>query len=74
MQTENIFIIHPMNIEQENALKAFAKALKIKIEVTTKTMYNPDFVEKIQRSKKEFEDGEFIQVGKENLQQFLGLK
>ena len=46
----------------------------MKVEITTKMMYNPDFVEKIQRSKKEFEDGEFILVGKDNLKQFLGLK
>ena len=34
MQTENIFIVHPANTEQVNALKAFVKALNIKFEET----------------------------------------
>ena len=74
MQTENIFIVHPANEEQVNALKAFVKALKIKFEVTTEKAYNTDFVEKIQKSKKEFEEGKFKRVDKDDLQQFLGLK
>ncbi len=36
-------------------------------------MYNPDFVAKIQSSQQEIEDGNFIRVKKEDLQQFLGL-
>ena len=74
MQPENIFIVHPANAEQVNALKAFVKALKIKFEVTTEKAYNTDFVEKIQKSKKEFEEGKFKRVEKDDLQQFLGLK
>lgn len=74
MQTENIFIVHPANEEQVNALKAFVKALKIKFEETSAKTYNPEFVAKIQRSRKEFEEGKFIRVEKDNLQQFLGLK
>ena len=74
MQTENIFIVHPTNEEQVNALKAFAKALKIKFEVTTEKAYNADFVEKIQKCKKEIEEGKFKRVEKDDLQQFLGLK
>jgi len=74
MQAENIFIAHPANTEQAHALKAFAKALKIKFEVTTEKAYNQGFVEKIQKSKKEFEEGIFTRVEKDNLQQFLGLK
>jgi len=74
MQTKNIFIVHPDNIEQVNALKAFVKALKIRFEVTTEKAYNPDFVTKIEDSKKEFEEGKFTRVEKEDLKQFLGLK
>ena len=55
MQTENIFIVHPANTEQVNALKAFVKALKIKYEETSPKAYNPEFVAKIQKSKDEFE-------------------
>jgi len=74
MQTENIFIVHPANAEQVNALKAFVKALKIKFEEASPKAYNPEFVAKIQKSKKEFDEGKFICVEKDNLQQFLGLK
>ena len=74
MQTENIFIVHPANMEQVNALKAFVKALKIKFEETSAENYDPEFVAKILRSRKEFEEGKFISVEKDNLQQFLGLK
>ena len=74
MPTEKIFIVHPANEEQVNALKAFVKALKIKFEITSEKTYNPHFVAKIQQSKKEIEEGQFTRVEKENLQQFLGLK
>jgi len=73
MHTEDIFIVHPANTEQVQALKAFAKALKIKFEVTTEKAYNPEFVEKILKSKKEFKEGKVIRVEKDHLQQFLGL-
>jgi hypothetical protein len=74
MQTKNIFIVHPANTEQVNALKAFVKALRIKFEETSPKTYNPEFVDKIQKSKKEFEEGKFIRIEKNDLQQFLGLK
>lgn len=35
--------------------------------------YDPDFVAKIQRSKQEFEDGDYTRVEKENLKEFLGI-
>jgi hypothetical protein len=72
METPNIFIAHPTTSEQADALKAFFKALKIKFEVTEKP-YDPDFVSKIEKSKKEFEKGEFIRIKKADLQQYLGL-
>lgn len=42
-------IIHPENKEQLSALKAFAKALKVKFEINT---YNSEFVTKVHKSKK----------------------
>lgn len=57
MQTDNIFIIHPSTTEQVEALKAFAKALKIKFEVTTQKGYNPDFVAKIEKSREDYKAG-----------------
>lgn len=75
MQPQNIFIAHPTNIDQINALKAVVKAFKIKFEVTkgTENPYNPAFVAKIQKSKQECKEGKFTRVKKEDLQNFLGL-
>ena len=74
MQVENIFIVHPSNAEQATALKAFINALKIKFEIAPKDgIYNPEFVAKIAKSKKEFREKKFITVKKEDLQSFLGL-
>lgn len=69
---EHTFIIHTDTPEQESALKAFVKALKMKFEVTEK-LYNPDFVAKIQQSEKEIEQGKTTIVKKEDLSNFLGL-
>jgi hypothetical protein len=52
-------IIHPESKEQLNALKAFAKALKIKFE-TEKSPYDPEFVEKIKKSKKQAQKGKVV--------------
>ena len=57
---------------QLNAIKALMKALKIKFEVS-KTAYNPQFIEKIKKSEKEIEQGQFKHVQKEDLKSFLGL-
>ena len=58
MQTQNIFIAHPANTEQVNALKAVLKALKIKFETTTaETPYNQEFVDKILQGDEDFKAG-----------------
>lgn len=57
MKTENTFIIHPETEEQENALKALVKALKIKFEITKEKPYDPEFVAKIQKSRLQAKDG-----------------
>lgn len=73
MKTENTIIIHPETTEQENALKAFAKALKMKFEVSRGKPYDPEFEAKIKRSEKEFEEGNFTRVEKDDLKNLLGL-
>jgi len=70
----NTIIIHTENKEQENALKAFAKALKIKFEVAKESPYNPDFVAKIEKSQQEFEEGNFTGIEKKDLKSFLGIE
>ena len=59
---------------QIEAIKAAMKALKIKFEISTeKTNYDPEFVEKIVKSKKEIAEGKVTRVKKDDLQNFLGL-
>ena len=53
--------LHPENKEQLSALKAFAKALKLKFEVN-KSPYNPEFVAKIRKSQKQIAEGNFITI------------
>lgn len=52
-------IMHPENKEQLMALKAFAKAMKVKFE-TNKSPYSDEFVAKIKESEKQIEEGQFI--------------
>lgn len=73
MKTQDIFIAHPQTIEEENALKAFLKALKIKFEVSNKEKYNPDFTKKVLESRQEAREGKVTRVKKEELKEFLGL-
>ena len=57
MQTENIFIAHPANMEQENVLKVLFKALKIKFEVTKEAPYNKDFVDMVLQAEESIKQG-----------------
>ncbi len=58
----NTIIIHTENKEQENALKAFAKALKMRIEVAKEKPYDPEFVEKILQGDKDIAEGKGIKL------------
>ncbi len=63
MSTENIFIAHPTNNEQFNALKAILKALKIKFEVKkAEEPYNTDFVNMVLDAEKDIKQGKGIKV------------
>jgi hypothetical protein len=73
MKTHQIFIAHPISPEQVNALKAFMKALKIEFETTHEDDYNPEFVSKILKSKKQYKDGEYISVQQKDIKKLLGL-
>jgi|LakMenEpi03Aug12_release.lakeMendotaPanAssembly.Ray.scaffolds.fasta_scaffold2006166_1 hypothetical protein len=56
-------VFHPSNMDEVNALKAIAKALKIKFEmITSEKPYNAEFVEKILESKKQIEEGKTIKI------------
>ena len=74
MKTNNTIIIHPENQEQVNIIKAFMKALKIKFDIKDISPYNKEFVTKINKSKKEFERGEYLRADKQDIDKLLGLK
>ncbi|WP_439699010.1 DUF2683 family protein [Mucilaginibacter sp. AW1-7] len=58
-------IVHPQNKEQLDALKAFMKALKISFEA--EKPYDPEFVAKIQESRRQVKRGETRVVNIDNL-------
>ena len=74
--TQNIIIAHPKTAEQADVIKAFMEALNIKFEVSTtdENPYDIAFVEKIKKSQKEFESGDFTRVKQEDLQHFLDVE
>lgn len=73
MEAINI-IAYPSDISQIEAIKAVMRALKIQFEITKEKPYNPEYVAKIQKSRQEYRDGNFITVEPENLKSFLGLE
>lgn len=62
MELKSTFIVHPETTEQENALKAFIKALKIKFEVSKEEPYDPEFVAKIKESRQQAREGRTVQL------------
>jgi hypothetical protein len=68
MQTQNVFIAHPTNTEEINALKAFIKALEIKFEITTaEKPYDQEFVDKILQGDEDFKAGKGKKITLEEL-------
>ncbi|HHU25990.1 MAG TPA: hypothetical protein GXZ56_05150 [Bacteroidales bacterium] len=61
MQRQSIIIFEPDTVEQEKALKAFGKALKLKYEVKTKP-YNPEFVEMIEKGDRDLANGKGVKL------------
>ena len=55
--SEQSFIVHAVNTEQENALKTFFQAFGVKFETTKKSPYNQEFVDKIQKSRQDYTEG-----------------
>jgi len=68
MKSVNSFIISP---DQEHALKASVKALKVKFEISKEKPFDPEFVAKIKVSPQQVKEGKITTVEKENLKAFL---
>lgn len=71
MKTQDIFIVQPTTKEQASAFKAFMQALKIKFEVSKEEDYNPEFVEKILESKRQYAQGKFTEVKQKDIKSFI---
>jgi len=61
------YIVHPETKEQENALKAFVKALKMKFETKKEKSYDPKFVKKVLDGDKDFENGDYKVIETDDL-------
>lgn len=64
---DNSIIFHPTNQEEFEALKAFAKALKIKFEVAKEKAYNKEFVDKVLQGDKDIAKGKGKKITLEEL-------
>lgn len=65
---------YPSDISQVRAIKAVLKALKIQFEMNEKIQYNPEFVAKINKSKQDYTEGNFVTIEKEQFKSFLGIE
>ena len=60
--------VHPKNKEQLNAVEAVLKVLKVPFKKSKeKSPYNPEFVAKIKKGKKNFSEGKYTTIKVGNL-------
>lgn len=62
MKAQNILIARPNSANQLGVIKAFFEALKIKFEVAGDSPYDPSFVKKIQKSRKQATEGKTTKI------------
>lgn len=69
------FRIHTEDKDKLNALKVILKALNIKFDVSNEDekSYDPEFVKKILKSKRQIKEGKSTKVKMDDLDTFLGL-
>ena len=73
MKTQDVLIVHPSTKEQVTVLESFLNSLKIKFEYSKDTEYDPEFVKKIEESRKQAKEGNITRVEKADLKEFLGI-
>ncbi len=61
MKTQDI-IVHPSNAQEMSVIKAFFEALKIKFEVANDSPYDQEFVDKIEKSRKQAAEGKTVKI------------
>jgi hypothetical protein len=59
------FIVHAVSTEQEDTLKAFFNALKIRFEVAEESSYNAEFVDMILQAEDSIRSGKGKKVSSE---------
>lgn len=60
--------VHPKSKEQLDAVEAVLKVLKVPFRKSkTESPYNPEFVAKIKKSKKNFSEGKYTTIKVEDL-------
>jgi uncharacterized protein DUF2683 len=62
-----ILLVRPENSEQLKTVKAVLKALSVDFIAKEERKYDPEFVKKIQESRKQAKEGKVITVKLENL-------
>lgn len=67
-----ILIVHPTTQKQLEAVEAVLKALDVAFQ-KEESPYDPEFVAKIEQSKKQVKEGKTTRVKKEDLGEFLGI-
>ncbi|WP_134089830.1 DUF2683 family protein [Olivibacter sp. XZL3] len=60
-------LIRPKNKTQLEAIKAFAKALKMDFETNSESPYDPDFVKKILDGREDVKNGKGVKIAVEDL-------
>ena len=61
MKTQPL-IVHPANTQEMNIIKAFFEALQIKFEVAKDSPYDPEYVAKIVKSRKQAAEGKTVKI------------
>ena len=67
MKPPSVLIAHPSTAQELMVAKAFFKSLKIKFETAEKSPYNPEFVSKIQRSRKQAATGKTVKIALDDI-------
>ncbi|MBN2610063.1 MAG: hypothetical protein JXB00_00755 [Bacteroidales bacterium] len=67
MKTQNILIAHPSNDKELNVIRAFFEALKIKFEIKKDSPYDPEFVAKIENSRKQVAEGKTVKISLDDI-------
>ena len=67
MKTQNTLIVYPSNTQELSVIKAFFEALKIKFEVAKDSPYDPEFVAKIENSRKQAAEGKTVKISLDDI-------